>query len=151
MKAIKMILISMVCFCIFYLPLSSGDIKNPEYENVKKALEGIIGWAIEKNFDYLYSIIANDENFFLLTPECLLYFYSLPLDNYFIVQGVGYFCPVSNDTPFYVEIIINFHFIPDDGIFDGAVFADGDSVSHWSIAIKNGSCPDGKGVFLWKG
>jgi len=53
-------------FCLFYSPAYMEEKKHPEYDAVKKTIEGSIGWAIEKDFDYLFGILANDENFFQL-------------------------------------------------------------------------------------
>jgi hypothetical protein len=52
--------------CLFLSPAYTDEQRHPEYDTVKKTIEGSIGWAIEKYFDYLFSIFANDENFFQL-------------------------------------------------------------------------------------
>ena len=63
---VKIILIHLAVL-FFILPSSFAyGKKHPEYDIVKKTIEGSIGWAVEKNFDYLFSIFANDENLFHL-------------------------------------------------------------------------------------
>lgn len=49
----------------FAASLFAADEKtSTEYAAVKKAIEDSIGWAIQKDFDYMFSLMANDENFF---------------------------------------------------------------------------------------
>jgi ketosteroid isomerase-like protein len=43
---------------------ASGIDTSSSYSDIKKAIEDSIGWAIEKDFDYMFSLTANDENFF---------------------------------------------------------------------------------------
>jgi hypothetical protein len=52
--------------CLFLSPAYTDEKRHPEYDTVKKTIEGSFGWAIEKDFDYMFSILANDENFFHL-------------------------------------------------------------------------------------
>jgi ketosteroid isomerase-like protein len=51
---------------LFLSAANAEDKKHPEYDVVKKTIEDSIGWAIEKDFDYLFSIMADDENLFHL-------------------------------------------------------------------------------------
>ena len=46
-----------------------------EYAIVKKTIEGSTGWAIKRDFDYLFSIFADDEEFYQhwLTSESTLH------------------------------------------------------------------------------
>lgn len=52
----------------FFLPVSAwaAEPRHPEYEAVRKAIEDSIGWAIEKDFDHMFSLWAQDENLFHL-------------------------------------------------------------------------------------
>jgi ketosteroid isomerase-like protein len=43
---------------------ASENNASSNYSDVKKAIEDSIGWAIQKDFDYMFSLMANDENFF---------------------------------------------------------------------------------------
>lgn len=47
-----------------FVPSAAEEKRHPEYEAVKKIIEDSIGWAIEKNFDYMFSLWAQDENLF---------------------------------------------------------------------------------------
>ena len=51
---------------LFFSPSHAEKKRHPDYNIVRKTIEGIIGWAVEKDFQYLFNIIANDENFFQL-------------------------------------------------------------------------------------
>jgi ketosteroid isomerase-like protein len=64
----KSIMISVVGLIsiLFSSPSYAEKKRHPDYDIVKKTIEGSIGWAIEKDFNYLFSIFANDENFFQL-------------------------------------------------------------------------------------
>jgi hypothetical protein len=43
---------------------ASDDKPSADYADIKKTIEDSIGWAITKDFDYMYSLWANDENLF---------------------------------------------------------------------------------------
>ncbi|MDD5541308.1 MAG: nuclear transport factor 2 family protein, partial [Candidatus Marinimicrobia bacterium] len=43
--------------------------RNSEYEAVKLAINNVIGWAVEKDFDLFFSTIADDSNFISVTPN----------------------------------------------------------------------------------
>jgi hypothetical protein len=43
---------------------ASDEKLSTDYADVKKAIEDSIGWAITKDFDYMYSLMANDENLY---------------------------------------------------------------------------------------
>ena len=64
----KSVMISVVSLIsILFLSSSYAEGKrHADYDMVKKTIEGSIGWAIKKDFKYLFSIFANDENFFQL-------------------------------------------------------------------------------------
>lgn len=44
-------------------------ISDSERSEVIQVIEDSIGWALTKNTDRLFSIVANDENFFIFHPE----------------------------------------------------------------------------------
>jgi hypothetical protein len=45
-------------------PARAGDPKNPEYDEVKRVIEYAIGWAVDKDFDAMFSIWAHDDNLY---------------------------------------------------------------------------------------
>ncbi|MEW6363969.1 MAG: nuclear transport factor 2 family protein [Acidobacteriota bacterium] len=58
-----------MAFMLMLLSLPSSVLRaeesvSPDYETVKKTIEDSIGWALNKDFDRLFSIMANDENLF---------------------------------------------------------------------------------------
>jgi hypothetical protein len=58
-------LITIITSMLFTMTIFASDSKpSTDYANVKKTIEDSIGWAIQKDFDYMFSLIANDENFF---------------------------------------------------------------------------------------
>lgn len=65
-KKFRFFFTTFLLLCLFLSPAYTDEKRHPEYDTVKKTIEGSIGWAIEKDFDYLFSIFANDENFFQL-------------------------------------------------------------------------------------
>ncbi|MFC1725294.1 nuclear transport factor 2 family protein [candidate division KSB1 bacterium] len=40
-----------------------------EKKEIKTAIEASIGWALDKDFNLLYSIMAQDDNFFIFHPD----------------------------------------------------------------------------------
>lgn len=59
-------------FCILsfltiaILPVFADSKDHPDYEIVKKTIEDSLQWALNKNYDRLYSIVANDDNYYAL-------------------------------------------------------------------------------------
>jgi ketosteroid isomerase-like protein len=43
--------------------------RNSEYEAVKLAINNVIGWAVDKDFDLFFGTIADDSNFISVTPN----------------------------------------------------------------------------------
>lgn len=43
--------------------------RNAEYEAVKLAINNVIGWAVDKDFDLFFGTIADDSNFISVTPN----------------------------------------------------------------------------------
>jgi len=67
MKKTVVRIIVVFTLMLFTAMIFASDIKPAtDYADVKKAIEDSIGWAITKDFDYMYSLMANDENFVLL-------------------------------------------------------------------------------------
>ncbi|MBN2134098.1 MAG: nuclear transport factor 2 family protein [Acidobacteria bacterium] len=63
-KSILLLLVTMIL-----LPLgliAQVEKTSNDYDGVKKAIETMIGWAIEKDFDALFAVTAHDPNFFHL-------------------------------------------------------------------------------------
>jgi hypothetical protein len=59
--------IAALTLLLFASAILASDIKSStEYADVKKAIEDSIGWAITKDFDYMYSLMSNDENLVML-------------------------------------------------------------------------------------
>lgn len=58
----KFITISIVLFFLFVFTgrVASQEITPPDYAEVKKAIEQSIGWAIEKDFDAMFRLWADD-------------------------------------------------------------------------------------------
>ena len=64
-RKMRLVFATFLLLGLFMSPAYMAEVKkHQEYDAVKKTIEGSIGWAIEKDFDYLFSIFANDENFF---------------------------------------------------------------------------------------
>ena len=61
LKTIAIITLLLFSSMIF---ASEIDKTSSDYIAIKKAIEDSIGWAIEKDFDYMFSLMANDENLF---------------------------------------------------------------------------------------
>ena len=61
----------LILFAISSMFCSKSNTINFEAEKaeMKKVIEGSIGWALNKDLDYLYSILAQDENFFIYHPD----------------------------------------------------------------------------------
>lgn len=57
--------ISVFILTVFaFTSFASENNQSADYAAAKKAIEDSIGWAIQKDFDYMFSLWANDENFF---------------------------------------------------------------------------------------
>jgi hypothetical protein len=62
--------------CLYLIMISCSDSKlirqtddEAELAAVKSSIQGSIGWAKEKDFPLLYSIIANDSNYLEVDPD----------------------------------------------------------------------------------
>lgn len=59
---------SFLCTFVVVPLVSLAQVKNPEIQNIEKAIHASIGWAKEKDFKLLYSVIANDSNYVEVDP-----------------------------------------------------------------------------------
>ncbi len=70
-KTNSILLSSFIIFAIISCNNSSKFNKKnniAEYSKIEKAINNCIGWAINKDFDLLFSVIANDSNYLSIHP-----------------------------------------------------------------------------------
>jgi hypothetical protein len=74
----KKIIFPIVVITLLFVVVAPGSCKNEEkaaiermkdIEMVTASIHGVIGWAAEKDFGLLYSIIANDSNYLEVGPS----------------------------------------------------------------------------------
>lgn len=70
-----------VMIALLFVMVTLGSCKNIEQEEIERkkeiemvtaSIHGVIGWAIEKDFGLLYSIIANDSDYLEVSPQGLI-------------------------------------------------------------------------------
>ncbi len=77
-KQLATISIVMLLVLVFSNRLISQEMTSPEYETVKKTIEQSIGWAIEKDFDAMYRLWADNMFHFWLFSNSIV----IGLDNF---------------------------------------------------------------------
>ncbi|MFN8208713.1 MAG: nuclear transport factor 2 family protein [Bacteroidales bacterium] len=58
-----------VVICMLAIPLAAAGQDTSDRDAVEKSIRGSIGWAKDKDFKLLYSIIANDSGYIEVDPE----------------------------------------------------------------------------------
>jgi len=66
--------IGSVCALGVQQGIAAGLSADAERSAVEEAIHGVLGWAVEKDFDLLYSIVANDSAYIALTDGRVLRF-----------------------------------------------------------------------------
>ena len=59
------VLLCVALLCLVAVPLQAGEAEasdHPEYEVVKAVIEDSVGWAMDKDFDRLFQIFADDDD-----------------------------------------------------------------------------------------
>ena len=70
MKAVKKLsVLAILLTLISCNQLTDNADKNTEREAVAKTIDSCIGWFKEKNFDLLYSVVADDSNYISVRPS----------------------------------------------------------------------------------
>jgi hypothetical protein len=62
-------LILLAGFCLLMIPADAAAQKNSDRDAVEQAIRSSIGWAKDKDFKLLYSIISNDSDYIEVDPE----------------------------------------------------------------------------------